>query len=645
MESGNEQTAAAGSVELKLAQAHLERGENHEALDGFRRVLARPRSLTHSDLPSYAHFGCARALANLGRQDDALREFQLAFRAEVPFVEGGLRAGEILLSRRDIDGALDAYRAVLNLAPDLAEAHYGMALIADQLGNEISALGHYRCAFAATPPHPAAGLRLAEIALATGDPASASEIYKAVVAAAPHVAEAHYGLGVSLLQLGKFADAKATMCCALEINPDYPAAIVMSAFLTLFVANPTRRHRSGRRPLICVPIMPFVRDWLGGQIYVLNFVRGLSRLPRHRRPRLVLAILVDNWREILTLDQTIARMLECEAVIGLFDGKRNVVSSSPTLDRYRRAMRNDENWTGSLFASVELTFPVLYPCWGIVPLGRPLFWIPDLQHRFFPDNFSAAEVRGRNSDMTMLSTRDASIVFSSRDAETHFRRFLPKARAHTYVWHFCTLPDPDRSEADPAGYAALNLPERYYYTPNQFWVHKDHPTLFRALRIILDRGCDVTFVCTGTDLTASADPYCKSLLALIDELRLGRNLRLIGVLPRPLQLEVMRRACAVIQPSLFEGWSTVVEDGRMVGRPLIVSDLPVHREQIGSDAIFFDPANPSSLAAAVIAIDSSLASGIDQSREEHSRREVDRRATESISQFLDILESERLRHT
>jgi hypothetical protein len=38
---------------------------------------------------------------------------------------------------------------------------------------------------------------------------------------------------------------------------------------------------------------------------------------------------------------------------------------------------------------------------------------------------------------------------------------------------------------------------------------------------------------------------------------------------------------------LFEGWSTVIEDARGFGRPLIVSDIPVDREQADSDTIFF----------------------------------------------------------
>ena len=38
-------------------------------------------------------------------------------------------------------------------------------------------------------------------------------------------------------------------------------------------------------------------------------------------------------------------------------------------------------------------------------------------------------------------------------------------------------------------------------------------------------------------------------------------------------------AVAVAQPSRFEGWSLLVEDAIAADRPIVLSDLPVRREQ------------------------------------------------------------------
>ena len=49
----------------------------------------------------------------------------------------------------------------------------------------------------------------------------------------------------------------------------------------------------------------------------------------------------------------------------------------------------------------------------------------------------------------------------------------------------------------------------------------------------------------------------------------------------------MRKSISIIQPSLFEGWSTIVEESRSIGKLIILSDLEVHKEQNFSRSIFF----------------------------------------------------------
>ena len=57
----------------------------------------------------------------------------------------------------------------------------------------------------------------------------------------------------------------------------------------------------------------------------------------------------------------------------------------------------------------------------------------------------------------------------------------------------------------------------------------------------------------------------------------------------------MQESIAIIQPSLFEGWSTVVEDAKAIDKLVIVSDILLHREQIELNCLFFDPHSASSL--------------------------------------------------
>ena len=73
------------------------------------------------------------------------------------------------------------------------------------------------------------------------------------------------------------------------------------------------------------------------------------------------------------------------------------------------------------------------------------------------------------------------------------------------------------------------------------------------------------------------------------------SFRVLGVIPYKHVFSLIRFSQAVINPSLFEGWSTSVEESKAVGKTLILSDIPVHREQM-PDGIFFDPRNSCELA-------------------------------------------------
>ena len=68
------------------------------------------------------------------------------------------------------------------------------------------------------------------------------------------------------------------------------------------------------------------------------------------------------------------------------------------------------------------------------------------------------------------------------------------------------------------------------------------------------------------------------------------------MIPREHQLCIMRHAKAVLQPSMFEGWNTTIEDAKSLQLPIIASGIEVHKEQLREKGIYFDPENENELA-------------------------------------------------
>ena len=186
------------------------------------------------------------------------------------------------------------------------------------------------------------------------------------------------------------------------------------------------------------------------------------------------------------------------------------------------------------------------------------------------------------------------------------------------------------------------LPPKFLFAPNQFWKHKDHLTLFKAIRIVRDRGCDAVLACTGRAVDARHPSYADELQQFVAAHDLTDRVRFLGVVGDDHLRELFRHAAAVIQPSLFEGWSTVVEDAKSTGRPTILTDLPVHREQ-AADAgplgsfTFFPPGDAEALAQTILDAWPTLAAGPDHAAEAGAAASRRVRAAASARTFMAIM--------
>ena len=62
----------------------------------------------------------------------------------------------------------------------------------------------------------------------------------------------------------------------------------------------------------------------------------------------------------------------------------------------------------------------------------------------------------------------------------------------------------------------------------------------------------------------------------------------------------MKGARFLIQPSLFEGWGTVLEDAKVLDKTVLLSDIPVHREQMNEKCTLFEPHDADELARLIV---------------------------------------------
>ena len=88
----------------------------------------------------------------------------------------------------------------------------------------------------------------------------------------------------------------------------------------------------------------------------------------------------------------------------------------------------------------------------------------------------------------------------------------------------------------------------------------------------------------------------------LDKNFLNKNVEFLGLLPRMEQLSLILYSDAVIQPSKFEGWSTVIEDAKSLNKLVLASNLSVNIEQLNEKALYFSPDSDEELSNAMLKV-------------------------------------------
>lgn len=233
---------------------------------------------------------------------------------------------------------------------------------------------------------------------------------------------------------------------------------------------------------------------------------------------------------------------------------------------------------------------------------RIVGWIPDFQYLHLPEFFPGLDTAEETKRNQRIIEQSDLVVLSSEDALRDFERIAPPGRAaRGRVLRFVSQPRSTDSVTVPTREhieATYDFRGRYFYLPNQFWVHKNHMVVLRAVKHLKDRGIEILVLCTGNtrDYRLPDTKYMDEIVSFIERNQLHSNFRVLGLIAYADVLYLMRHAVAVLNPSLFEGWSSSVEEAKSFGTPVILSRIAVHVEQDPPRGRYFDPHDVGELA-------------------------------------------------
>lgn len=249
----------------------------------------------------------------------------------------------------------------------------------------------------------------------------------------------------------------------------------------------------------------------------------------------------------------------------------------------------------------DILLPSFYPITqGLkIPL---IYYLYDFQHKYFEKNFSTAEIIARNKHFETLIKSSSALLVNARQVKSDILKFYGRTeKIFTIPFVPITSQPLDYSNAEYLDVQqTLGLKESsYFIICNQFWRHKDHISAFDAIKALNDTASTaVKLVCTGRFPDPLNAAYCQELTDYISRNKLESMILFTGFLSKEVQLILLERSVALIQPTQFEGGpgGFSVYEALGLNKRCIISDIPVNKEIENPLVSFFSVGNSSDLA-------------------------------------------------
>ncbi|MBT2332537.1 glycosyltransferase [Variovorax paradoxus] len=214
------------------------------------------------------------------------------------------------------------------------------------------------------------------------------------------------------------------------------------------------------------------------------------------------------------------------------------------------------------------------------PFGRhrdSIVIVHDLQYRSYPAYFSRTKRLWLDWSLRRIAHSAADVVFISRSSQQDFERHFGRCEHATVIFN----PVEATRAATPAGPShAPAAGERYLIASYHYYPHKNFGGALKLFERMKREG-----LVDWLDITGNGAAEVKRMVADMAP-GLGSCVRHRGLVSRQELTRLYCGATAFISLSAFEGFNLSAAEAATLGVPLLLSDIPVHRELFGGYGFF-----------------------------------------------------------
>ena len=128
------------------------------------------------------------------------------------------------------------------------------------------------------------------------------------------------------------------------------------------------------------------------------------------------------------------------------------------------------------------------------------------------------------------------------------------------------------------------LYSKYFFYPAQFWTHKNHINLIKAMYKLKKSGIETNLILVGSE--QNNRNIVEHLIAQYD---LRDNVEILGYVTNDEMVYLYKHACALIMPTFFGPTNIPQLEAFQLGCPVATSRIYGIPDQVGDAALLFDP--------------------------------------------------------
>ena len=225
-------------------------------------------------------------------------------------------------------------------------------------------------------------------------------------------------------------------------------------------------------------------------------------------------------------------------------------------------------------------------------------YIYDLQHIDIPSFFSKREIERRNQNFNdILNTFNFTITNSRFVKKKIIKAFSP-FQSKIFALPFLPFQENDFffKEKDEIK-KKYNIKDDFFIISNKFWKHKNHIVAFKAFEKLIKYKPNFCLVCTGETYDSRFPDHFKNLSKKFRKLINKGYIKILNVIPKNDQINLIRCSLGLIQPTLYEGGpgGFSVYESISIGKKVIISDIPINKEIKKGNKVFFKANNSNDL--------------------------------------------------